>query len=57
MRALRGYFKRMQGLGCAYTPFLCTGETASAASLAVLERLSYGEGRCLGLETATIDNR
>ncbi|CDI78744.1 hypothetical protein, conserved [Eimeria acervulina] len=57
-KVLRGYFERMQqDLRCTYTPYLCTGDTASAAALSVLERLSYGEGRCLGLETSAIDGR
>ncbi|CDI75996.1 hypothetical protein, conserved [Eimeria praecox] len=57
LKALRSYFKSIHNSGCTYTPFLCMGDTASAAALSVLERLSYGEGRCLSLETAAIDTR
>lgn len=61
LRALRQYFTQYRGSAAfsqgAFPAFLCVGDTASAAALGILERVSYGEGRLLGTESMPVDDR
>ncbi|KAL8453721.1 hypothetical protein Emag_001704 [Eimeria magna] len=61
LRAVRLYFsRRLKSAGCsgeARPAFLCFGDSMSAAALAVLERVTYGEGRLLGTDASLLDDR
>ncbi|KAL8432269.1 hypothetical protein ACSSS7_004729 [Eimeria intestinalis] len=61
LRAVRTYFaprlKTASSLREARPAFLCFGDSMSAAALAVLERVLYGEGRFLGTEASFLDDR
>ncbi|KAL8433928.1 hypothetical protein Efla_001830 [Eimeria flavescens] len=61
LRALRLYFSQRQQIAGssqgAPAAFLCVGDSMATAALAVLERVAYGEGRLLGTESASVDDR
>ncbi|KAL8451671.1 hypothetical protein Emed_001833 [Eimeria media] len=61
LRAIRMYFSRRSKIAScsreAPPAFLCFGDSMSAAALAVLERVTYGEGRLLGTEASLLDDR
>ncbi|KAL8275244.1 hypothetical protein Esti_000828 [Eimeria stiedai] len=61
LRAVRMYFaRRLRSASCfgeVRPAFVCIGDSMSAAALALLERVTYGEGRLLGTEASLLDDR